>query len=99
MIHIDIGGVKYPIEHTLGAYREFKKETGKEVDQVSGISEMAELLYCFVKTTCRLQKVSFDMTCEEFCDNAKPSDIEILASLIGPKEEPEKLSSKTKKKD
>lgn len=83
MVYIEIKGVKYPVENYLGAYIEFKKLTGKEVDQVSGISEMAQLLYCFVKATCRAEKKEFTMDCEEFCDNVEPKQLEVLTGLLG----------------
>lgn len=69
MDNITIAGETYPVRLTMGAIREYKNLTGKELDQVQGISEIGECLYACVVSTCRQQKKEFALSLEEFTDN------------------------------
>lgn len=90
-------GVTYMIENTLGPYREFKKLTGKEVDQATGLSEMAELLYCFVKVAARRAGTEFNVTVEEFLDEATQDQMQALTDMMVTAVDVDSTSS-TKKK-
>lgn len=83
MRKITINGKDYPIVITMGAYRDFKLATGKEVDQITGVSEMAELLFCIVKSSCRKERVEFQLSIEEFCDNLTAEQMELLPEILG----------------
>jgi len=69
MHEITIAGKTYPVRLTMGAIREFKNQTGKEVDQVTGISDMGELLYACAVSTCRSQGKEMPLTIEQFTDD------------------------------
>jgi hypothetical protein len=69
MHEITIAGKKYPVRLSMGAIREFKRQTGKEVDDITGISDMGELLYACTVSTCRLQGKKFSLTVEQFTDD------------------------------
>lgn len=81
-VKIIFKGVAYNIEHTLGPYREYKKLTGKDLDMAAGISDMAELLYCFVLVAARRNKIEFNASVEEFVDEITPKEIEALTLLL-----------------
>lgn len=69
MDNITIAGESYPVRLTMGAIREYKNLTGKELDTVQGISEIGECLYACVVSTCRQQNKEFALSLEEFTDN------------------------------
>ena len=66
---IAILGKEYPGKLTLGACIDFKEETGKEFDQVSGISDVGKALYFCVKSACRIDKVKFTLSLRDFVDS------------------------------
>lgn len=81
-MEIIINNITYPICNTLGAYREYKKISGKEVEDIKGVSDMAELLYCFVKVSARIAGKEFNITIEDFCDAATVDDLQKLNNLL-----------------
>jgi hypothetical protein len=60
---------EYPVRITMGAMREFRKLSGKEVEQISGSSDVGEFLFACALSTCRAQGTAFDLSVETFTDN------------------------------
>lgn len=75
-IEIMIDGKAYPCRQTMGAMLRFKKETGKEVTEISGnLSDMCAYLYCCTASACKKDGVKFDMTLMDFADSLTPEDL------------------------
>lgn len=74
---VTINGAVYPCRPTMGAMLRFKKETGKEVTEISntGFSDLCTYLYCCVASACAADKVAFNMTLIEFADALTPDDM------------------------
>lgn len=83
MDKITIADETYPVRLTMGAIREYKNLTGKELDQVQGISEIGECLYACVVSTCRQQKREFALSLDEFTDNLEVATAtEVFTSVM-----------------
>ena len=95
---VEIKGTKYPVEFSCGAAREFKKLTGREVDQAQGFSEMVELLYACVKSSCRARQIEFPLDVDEFCDHISLTELEILPQILAPGGTVPEPEAKAKKK-
>lgn len=82
MNQITIKDKKYPVAFTMGAALEFRKASGKEVDQANGLSDMGVLLYACAKSTSRAQGVKFNLSLEEFCDNLTIDAMEVVNQIM-----------------
>jgi len=80
---IKIGQKEYPVRVTMGTIREFKKLTGKEVEQIQGSSEVGEFLYACTISACRAEKVEFTLGVDDFVDQLEfgPS-ADLFTSLL-----------------
>jgi hypothetical protein len=63
-----INNTYFPVEFTFRAWQEFERLTGKQPDQVTGISDVATLIYCAVKNGARRNHLTFNLTLDEFFD-------------------------------
>lgn len=71
-------GRELPTRATMGAMLMFKDMTGFDISQ--GVKKPdtvtpAVLLYCCIKSACRVDGIEFSATFEEFCDRVTPEDI------------------------
>ena len=66
---IEIDGVEYPAHNSLGAMLLFKKETGKEVNEINGLSDSIIWLWCCVKSGSARTDRPLTMDCQEFADS------------------------------
>lgn len=82
MNQITIKDKKYPVAFTMGAALEFKKASGKEVDQANGVSDMGVLLYACAKSASRAQGVKFNLGLEEFCDNLTMEAMDVVNQIM-----------------
>lgn len=75
-IEIRIDGKAYPCRQTMGAMLRFKKETGKEVTEISdNLSDMCAYLYCCTLSACKKDGIKFDMSLMDFADSITPEDL------------------------
>ena len=82
-VKVTINGKDYPCRPTMGAMLRFKKETGKEVTELTGsFSELCVYLYCCVASACAADKVAFDMPLMDFADALSPEDMTALAEQM-----------------
>ena len=60
-IEVTINGKVYPCRPTMGAMLRFKKETGKEVTEITtdNFSDLCTYLYCCVASASAADKVPF----------------------------------------
>lgn len=80
---ITVGGKKYPCRQTMGAMLRFKRETGKEVTEITdSVTDMLAYMYCCVQAGCKTEGVEFDMTLEDFADCLDISDVTAWAEQL-----------------
>lgn len=83
-IKVNINGVDYPCRPTMGAMLRFKKETGKEVTELTNgsFSDLCTYLYCCVASACAADKVPFEMSLMDFADALSPADMTEWANQV-----------------
>ena len=83
-IEVTINGKVYPCRPTMGAMLRFKKETGKEVTEITSnsFSDLCAYLYCCVASASAADKVPFDMSLMEFADALNPDDMNAWAAAM-----------------
>lgn len=75
-IEIMIDGKAYPCRQTMGAMLRFKKETGKEVTEISdSLSDMCAYLYCCTASACKKDGIKFSLSLMDFADSITPEDL------------------------
>ena len=100
MIEVKINGKSYPCRPTMGVMLRFKKETGKEVTEISNgnFSDLCAYLYCCVASACAADKVPFDFTLMDFADNLSPDEMTAWANQMRAESEPAAESDEEKKR-
>lgn len=83
-VEVIINGVTYPCRPTMGAMLRFKKETGKEVTEITdkSFTDLCTYLYCCVASASAADKVDFSMSLLEFADALNPEDMEAWAAQM-----------------
>lgn len=73
---IRIKNNEYPCRVTMGAMVRFKRESGKDVQQVdtSDVEGMLLFLWCCTKSACNADGVDFALTPDTFADMIEPDD-------------------------
>lgn len=71
---ITIRGKEYPCGISMGAYRRYKKLTGKEGNTLTDddISGSIEFAYCATAAACNAEGVEFDLDLDTFADCLAP---------------------------
>lgn len=97
-VEVMINGVAYPCRPTMGAMLRFKRETGKEVTELSdNLTELCTYLYCCVASACAADKVPFNMDLMEFADALSPEDLNSWANGIAENTNTENAAGTEKK--
>ena len=83
-IEVTINGKEYPCRGTMGAMLRFKKETGKEITEITNtdFTDLCTYLYCCVASACAADKVPFDMSFMEFADALNPEEMTAWAKQM-----------------
>lgn len=76
-------GQEYPCRVTLGALRRFKLETGREVESLSGASDLALFIWYCCLSASKADGIPFDVTQEEFLDGLDLSVAGEFEALLG----------------
>lgn len=89
-LKVTINGVSYPCRMTMGAMLRFKRQTGREVTEVSmdSLSDLAVLLWCCVVSSCNADKIEFNYSLEDFCDNISQEEMLTMTSVLQGEEAP-----------
>lgn len=76
-MRISVGGRELPCRLTMGAMLLFKRQTGKDLNQIQGedLEAMLTLLWCCVKSACRAEGVESCLDFDDFCDHVTPDDL------------------------
>ena len=74
---ITINGKQYPCRVTMGALLRFKRETGKDVGQISqdDVTDLITLLWCCVASASKADGVEFGMELMDFADQLDPDTL------------------------
>ncbi len=85
-VQVTINGVDYPCRPTMGAMLRFKKETGKEITEMTdkSFTDLCTYLYCCVVSACSADKVDFNMSLMEFADALNPEDMNAWTAQMQP---------------
>ena len=66
---------EYPSRVTMGAMIDFKRETGKDVNEIGAdVEQLTMFMYCCVRSACRADKIDFALTFEQFADGINLED-------------------------
>ena len=97
-IEVTINGKEYPCRPTMGAMLRFKKETGKEITEITntGFSDLCTYLYCCVASACAADKVPFNMSLMEFADALNPDDMNAWAAQMQAAADPDGAEAEKK---
>lgn len=97
-IEVTINGKEYPCRPTMGAMLRFKKETGKEITEITntGFSDLCTYLYCCVASACAADKVPFNMSLMEFADALNPDDMNAWAAQMQAAADPDDAEAEKK---
>lgn len=98
MKNIRINNNEYPCRVTMGAMVRFKRESGKDIQQVdqTDVELMLLFLWCCVKSACNADGVGFDLSFETFTDLIEPDDFSNFFTEVA--EEGEKKTMNQPKK-
>ena len=85
-IEVTINGVTYPCRPTMGAMLRFKKETGKEITEITdkSFTDLCTYLYCCVASASAADDVNFSMSLMEFADALNPEDMQAWTAQMQP---------------
>lgn len=80
-MEISINGEKYPCRPTMGAILRFKQETGKEVSEITGISDWIIYLYCCIASATKSDTgKDFPLPLMDFADSVPQ---ELISKWVG----------------
>lgn len=69
-IEITVNGKAYPCRPTMGAILRFKRETGREVSEITGLSDWVTYLYCCIASATKCDTGNdFSMSLMDFADS------------------------------
>lgn len=87
----------YPSRVTMGAMIDFKRETGKDVNEIgTDVEQLTMFMYCCVRSACRADKVEFTLTFEEFADGINLEDFTAFQNGMTTEEDGAKKKKGTK---
>lgn len=87
----------YPSRVTMGAMIDFKRETGKDVNEIgTDVEQLTMFMYCCVRSACRADKVEFTLTFEEFADGINLEDFTAFQNGMATEEDGAKKKKGTK---
>lgn len=95
-ITVTINGQAFPCRQTMGALLRYKEETGKEISDKAGFSELLTLLYCCIVSACKHDGIDFNMSLLDFADSIEPADVTRWITAVS--ENNEETSDSDKKK-
>lgn len=77
-ISVIIEGKEYPCFITMGAFLDFKNETGREAQAVMGAGDLTDILtwlWACTRSACRREGIEFGMSLVEFADRITPETL------------------------
>lgn len=83
-VEIKINNVTYPCRPTMGAMLRFKRETGKEVTEITANSftDLCTYLWCCITSASKHDGIDFDLSLMDFADSITPEDMSGWAESV-----------------
>ena len=80
MMTVKIKDTEYPCQVTMGALRRFKKETGKEVSEITDrdLSDLVTFLCCCIISASKAEGHDCPYGIEELADMMDPSQLDVF---------------------
>lgn len=98
-IELEVNGKKYPSRPTMGAILRFKTETGKEVSEISGLSDWITYLYCCVASATKHDTGDdFPMSLMDFADSVPQDAVGLWVEALQGQTEKESAGEEEEKK-
>ena len=90
-IEVIVNGKAFPCRTTMGAMLRFKRETGKEVVDITdwAFTDLCTFLWCCVASASKADGKKFDLSLMDFADNITPDELEAWAQSIKAEQETE----------
>lgn len=88
MIEIEIGGRKWPMRATIGAWKKFEESTGLKMSDLktnAGLADVVNicrLAFYYVQAGCKANGTAFEMSSDEFLDAIEMTEMEKVADAI-----------------
>lgn len=79
-----VNGQAFPCRTTMGAMLRFKRETGKEVSDITdwGLTELCTFLWCCVVSASKHDGKDFDLSLMDFADSLTPDELNAWAETV-----------------
>ena len=89
---INVGGKELPCRLTMGAMLQFKRMTGRDVNQMDAndIEDMLMLMWCCIFCACKAEGIEFDTDFEMFTCMVTPQDVNQWNQVMGEADKEEK---------
>lgn len=83
-VEVIVNGEAFPCRTTMGAMLRFKRETGKEVTDITDwtFTDLCTFLWCCVASASKHDGKRFDMSLMDFADSLTPDELEAWAASI-----------------
>ena len=77
-------GRELPCRVTMGAMVRFKRESGRDVSTIQDgdIADLILLLWCCIKSACRHDRITFDISLDDFADGITPDEATVMFSVL-----------------
>jgi hypothetical protein len=86
MVEIEIGGRKWPLRATIGAWKRFEETTGKRVadmqENENDVTMFCTLAFHFVVAGCKANGTEFRMSLDDFLDSIELHQMQDIANAI-----------------
>lgn len=83
-VEVIVNGEAFPCRTTMGAMLRFKRETGKEVVDITDweFTDLCTFLWCCVASASKADGKKFDLSLMDFADNITPKELTAWAESI-----------------
>lgn len=91
---IKVAGESYPAYATMGAIVRFKEQTGIEISDIGNDMTLSlRFIFCCIQSACNREKISFELTFMDFCDNVNENDLNDLTKAVTSQQAKKKTST------
>jgi hypothetical protein len=84
MKQITINGNSYKAKLNIRAAKTFEEQTGKDISQVSTITDMASLVYACVHAAAIAEKKDCPLTMDDIVDGVELDELSSIVEQIAP---------------
>lgn len=95
---ITIKGKQYPMQMSMGTMRRFKRNTGKEVDQISTMDDTIDLVHAAIESACNYEGVEFNLTADDLADAMTVEQFAEISASLMPQSDQHTAEQSAKKK-